>query len=185
MLNQPEPLVNLTSERLMYGPLTFDHLQQASKWANDWAVSSTRGMMLRPYAAETVAAWHERTRTSSDTVHFIIYERDGYRAVGETGFTSIDWFHRSAEYGIVIGETDCWGKGYGTEATRTMIAYGFTHLNLHSIWLRVSSANPAGITAYTRAGFREAGRLREAQLIDGQRHDVRYMECLASEFQAE
>jgi len=63
-----------------------------------------------------------------------------------------------------------------------MLAYGFAQLNLHLIWLRVSSANPAGITAYTRAGFREAARLREAQLIDGQRHDVLYMECLATEF---
>lgn len=114
----------------------------------------------------------------------MISEQQSQLAIGETGFTNIDWFYRTAEYGILIGETTYWGQGYGTEATRTMLAYGFTHLNLHTIWLRVSSANPAGITAYTRAGFREAGRIRAGQVIDGQRWDIVYMDCLATEFQS-
>ncbi len=181
---EQHPEINLLSERLMYGPLAPDHLPLSSKWANDWAVSKPRGMLLRPYTIDTVTRWNERARMSPDVVQFIVYERASQRAIGETGFAGIDWFHRSAEFGIVIGETDCWSKGYGTEATRTMLAYGFVQLNLHTIWLRVSSSNQAGINAYTRSGFREAGRLREAQLIDGQRCDVIYMDCVATEFQA-
>lgn len=183
MLDQHEPMINLTSDRLVYGPVTPEHMPRSYAWANNWTVSSTRGMLSRPYTQDTVTTWNERARTSRDDIWFIIYERAGYRAIGDTGLTAVNWFHRSAEFEIVIGETDCWGKGYGTEATRTMLTYGFTHLTLHMIWLRVSSANPAGLKAYTRAGFREAGRLREAQLIDGHRHDLIYMECLASEFQ--
>ncbi|HEU4327396.1 MAG TPA: GNAT family protein [Roseiflexaceae bacterium] len=178
------PIINFTSERLAYGPLAEAHAELALRWANDFAVSGPRGMPLRPYAAETVRAWHERTRAGQDRAVFVIYEESG-RPIGETGFTQLDFFHRTAEFGILIGETECWGKGYGTEATRRMLAYGFAQLRLHSVWLRVSSANGRGLAAYRRAGFREAGRLREAQWIDGQLCDIMLMDCLASEFETE
>jgi RimJ/RimL family protein N-acetyltransferase len=63
-----------------------------------------------------------------------------------------------------------------------MVRYGFTQVRLHLIWLRVSSANPAAVRAYTKAGFCSSGRLREAHWINGEPHDVIYMDCLAGEF---
>ena len=200
------PLVNFTTERLAYGPMTEAHIPLSARWANDWAISRPRGMVIRPYSLDTVRQWNESgrsniTRTSKPRARqatvrqwnesgrsnpqqavFVIYERTSNRPIGETGLTSIDWFHRTAEFGVLIGETACWGLGYGAEATLAMLAYGFSSLNLHALWLRVSSSNPRGIRAYQRAGFQEAGRLREAQVIDGQRCDVVYMECLAREF---
>jgi diamine N-acetyltransferase len=176
------PLVNFTTERLAYGPLTEAHIPLSAKWANDWAISRPRGMVIRPYSLDTVRQWNESGRTNPQQAVFILYERASNRPIGETGLTSIDWFHRTAEFGVLIGETECWGRGYGTEATLAMLAYGFSSLNLHAIWLRVSASNPRGIRAYQRAGFQEAGRLREAQVIDGERWDVVYMECLAREF---
>jgi RimJ/RimL family protein N-acetyltransferase len=176
------PLVNFTTERLAYGPLTEAHIPLSAKWANDWAISRPRGMIIRPYSLDTARQWNESGRTNPQQAVFIIYELASNRPIGETGLTSIDWFHRTAEFGVLIGETECWGRGYGTEATLAMLAYGFSSLNLHAIWLRVSASNPRGIRAYQRAGFQEAGRLREAQVIDGERWDVVYMECLAREF---
>jgi RimJ/RimL family protein N-acetyltransferase len=177
-------MINFVSERLAFGPLSPEHLALSSKWANDWAVSAPRGMLLRPYTVETINAWGERARSNPDIITFMMYERVTMRPIGETGFSSLDFFHRTAEFGMLIGETDCWGQGYGTEATHCMLHYGFTHLNLHNIWLRVSSANPRGLRAYQRAGFREAGRLREAQQIMGNLCDVIYMVCLATEFKS-
>lgn len=175
-------LVNFTTERLAYGPLTEAHIPLSAKWANDWAISRPRGMVERPYSLDAVRQWNENGRTNQHQAVFIIYERASNRPIGETGLTSIDWFHRTAEFGVLIGETECWGRGYGAEATLAMLAYGFSSLNLHALWLRVSSSNPRGIRAYQRAGFQEAGRLREAQVIAGERCDVVYMECLAREF---
>ncbi len=182
MSEPSQPVINFTSERLAYGPFSPQYLPLSLKWANDFAVSAPRGMVLRPYTQETVTAWGEHSRTSADIIPFMIYERTTLRPIGETGFTHVDYFHRTAEFGILIGETDAWGQGYGTEAARQMLQYGFTHLNFHNIWLRVISSNIRGQRAYTRAGFREAGRLREAQWIRGQAYDIIYMECLATEF---
>jgi RimJ/RimL family protein N-acetyltransferase len=53
------------------------------------------------------------------------------------------------------------GNGYGTEATRLTLEYGFCLLGLHNIMLSVSSANTAAIRAYKRAGFQVIGARRE------------------------
>lgn len=83
-----------------------------------------------------------------------------------------------------MSEKECWGKGYGTEVAELMLDYGFGGLSLHNIMLRVYSDNERGIRAYTRAGFREIGRRREAHRLGGRAYDVVYMDCLASEFRS-
>jgi hypothetical protein len=101
-----------------------------------------------------------------------------------TRLGDINPFHATGEPGTLIDETDRWGKGYGTEVTRLMLDYGFTALGLHNIMLTAFSFNERGLRAYTRAGFREIGRRREAFRLGGQAYDVVYMDCLAAEFKS-
>jgi RimJ/RimL family protein N-acetyltransferase len=120
---------------------------------------------------------------SERDTHFVIYEKATLRPIGSTGLHQIDHGDRTAEFGIMIGEKECWGKGYGTETTRLVLEYGFVALGLHNIMLRVYAYNDRGIRAYRRAGFREFGRRRQAQRFGDQAYDVIYMECLSTEFQ--
>lgn len=179
--DQTEPILNLVGERVALGPLLPEHVPLHLRWANDWDVIEPRGMLLRSVGSDQISAWHERYRASDDII-FTIYEHATHRPIGETSFRPLDLIHRRAEFGIFIGEKDCWGQSYGTETARLMLRYGFTKLDLHNIYLRVSSHNARGIGAYTRAGFRECGRLREAVRIAGRAYDMIYMECLASEY---
>jgi RimJ/RimL family protein N-acetyltransferase len=98
------------------------------------------------------------------------------------GLEDINYQHRRATFGILIGDKDCWGRGYGTEATRLTLDYGFHALSLHNIMLSVSSANTAAIRAYTRAGFRVIGSRRECRREGGSVLDSLFMDCLATEF---
>jgi RimJ/RimL family protein N-acetyltransferase len=106
------------------------------------------------------------------------------RPIGNTGLHQVDHTNRTAEFGIMIGEKDCWGQGYGTETTHLMLDYGFNYLGLHNIMLRVYSFNQRGIRAYQRAGFQIIGHRREAHRLGSQPHDVIYMDCLATEFRS-
>ena len=85
-----------------------------------------------------------------------------------------------AKFGILIGEKDCWGKGYGTETALLMLDYGFTGLGLHNIMLRTDSFNERGVGAYLRAGFREIGRRREAVRVAGRRLCRRHLDGASS-----
>jgi RimJ/RimL family protein N-acetyltransferase len=120
--------------------------------------------------------------TSAGETVFTIYERATWRPIGTCGLHDLDHRNRTAEFGILIGEADARGKGYGTEATRLMLDYAFTALGVHNLMLRVFAYNRAGIRAYQKAGFREFGRRREAVWMAGRLWDVVYMECLATGF---
>ena len=112
---------------------------------------------------------------------FTIYERETARPIGNTGLHGIDYRNSRATFGIMIGETDARGRGFGTEATRLMLDYAFTALGLRNVMLTVFAFNPAGIRAYEKAGFKEFGRRRQCRAMGGKLCDEVYMYCLPSE----
>ncbi|MGQ0603381.1 MAG: GNAT family N-acetyltransferase, partial [Anaerolineales bacterium] len=73
-----------------------------------------------------------------------------------------NWSNSDAWVGIGVGERDYWGKGYGTDALRVALRYGFTELNLHRVSLGVFSYNGRAVRSYEKAGFRIEGRSRQA-----------------------
>ena len=156
------------------------------KWDNDLVVSILSGDPARPRTREAAEADYERFSRGEqkDEVLFLIYERATLRLIGLTGLTHIDLSHRTATYGIVIGEPDCWGKGYGTEATVLMLDYTFHVLGLHNVMLDVHGFNERAIRTYLRAGFKVFGPRREAYRLGDRVYDRIYMDCLASEFQS-
>jgi RimJ/RimL family protein N-acetyltransferase len=100
------------------------------------------------------------------------------------GFVDIDnpSPHGNAFVGIGLGEREFWGKGYGTEAMKLILRFGFCELNLHRVSLSVFEYNQRAIKSYEKAGFRLEGRERESILRDGRRYDVFYMGILREEW---
>ncbi len=96
----------------------------------------------------------------------------------------IDFRNRSAAFGILIGDPDARGKGYGTETTRLILDYAFTAVGLHNVMLTVFEFNKAGIRAYEKAGYRELGRRRECRMMGGKLWDEIYMQCLSTDFES-
>jgi RimJ/RimL family protein N-acetyltransferase len=85
--------------------------------------------------------------------------------------------------GLLIGEKDVWGQGYGTDATISLCMYGFAHQNLNRIWLKAASENVAALRCYEKAGFHREGVLREDCYRHGRYWDMVVMGMLCSEFQ--
>ena len=54
-----------------------------------------------------------------------------------------------------------WGKGYALEASRAIINFGFTELNLHRIYAETNSENLPAIALAKKLGMRVEGELRE------------------------
>jgi diamine N-acetyltransferase len=176
------PIANIAGDLVALGPQRRDLLPDYQRWMNDFATLRTLGAPLRPLTVEEEQRWYDgRTATDHD-VGFTIYERATWRPIGNTGLSEIDHRNRTATFGILIGEPECRGKGYGTETARLMLDYGFTALGLHNITLGVYEYNLAGQRAYEKAGFRPSGRRRQCHFMNGRLWDVVFMECLATEF---
>ena len=91
---------------------------------------------------------------------------------------------QKAELGIMIGEKSYWSQGFGTDALRTLLRFGFDEMNLHRITLLVYDFNERAQAAYNKAGFVEEGRRREALYTEGGYHDIVVMSVLRDEWEA-
>lgn len=179
------PLINIVGQRVALGPIHKDVLPILNKWENDFEVTFLLGDPIRPVGLEETETRYapDSKGEQRDQIHFIIYEKATLRPIGLAKLRDIDSRNRTATYGILIGEKDCWSKGYGTETTRLMLDYGFTVLGLHNINLTTCGYNERAIRAYERAGFRLIGKRREAQRWGDKVYPTVIMDCLASEFE--
>lgn len=176
-----QPILNIVGERVALGPLRRDLIPLYARWRNDFEVQRTFGDAPRPVTIEDRTRWFE-AQSGSDAHWFTIYERGTMRPIGTTDLFEIEYRFRACRFGIQIGEADARGKGYGTEATRLMLDYAFVALGMHNVMLTVAEYNLAGRRAYEKAGFREFGRRRQADILNGVIYDEVFMDCVASEF---
>lgn len=89
-------------------------------------------------------------------------------------------FHK-VEIGYGLG-IDHRGQGYATEAARALIDYGFSELELHRVQAIASSGNPASYRVMERLGMIPEGRLREANMREGEWCDLLYYGILENEW---
>jgi RimJ/RimL family protein N-acetyltransferase len=104
------------------------------------------------------------------------------RLIGLVGLKDINYINQSAEFYVIIGDRTAWGKGYGTEATKLMVRYGFLELNLNRIQTQDMEGNIGGWRADEKAGFTYEGTIREVILRFGKYHNVRFYSILRGEY---
>jgi len=105
------------------------------------------------------------------------------RHIGNTYLNDIDWFNRNAESSTLIGEKDCWGKGYGKEATILRLYHGFFELGLERIYSMQLLTNIASIKMLEKCGYCNEGVLRNAVFKNGKYQDLNMMSVLKKDFE--
>lgn len=136
-----------------------------------------------PFDEAATRNWYARRNAKKNRLDLAIYvpETDSY--VGEVVFNEYEPENGSVNYRIAIGR-EGQNKGYGTEATKLMVDYGFEHLGLNRIELEVLDFNQRARHVYTSCGFVPEGRRREAICIDGTYHDAVIKAVLRSDWEA-
>ena len=115
---------------------------------------------------------------------FAIEALDGGLYLGNVGLHRISWEDRRATLGIFIGEKKYWGKGYGTDATRAIMRFGFDQMNLNRIELQVFDDNERGIRCYEKVGFVREAVQRQYRYREGRYIDAIIMSILRDEYLA-
>ena len=159
---------------------TIDLIAENSKWANlvcKWRNDPKVRQYARhiwPKTLEEVKKGFEPTpdKQMREHIGFTIYHKQSKRPIGSIGFSRINWVNRNANIYAMIGEPEYWGKGIAGEASKLLINYGFTELNLHKIYSGVFTPNKRSLRAAEKLGFEKEGVLKEEIYVDGQYHDV-------------
>lgn len=156
----------LRSARLYFRPLEREDAPRLAAFVNDPDVRRTV-LTHRPMSVGAEEAFLAALPNSLNDVMLGIVLRELGELIGVTGLHRLDWRDRRGDLGLLIGDKEEWGKGYGTEATRLMLDYAFGTLNLNKVTLEVFSNNPGGLRAYEKAGFQREGLLRQQHFIEG------------------
>ena len=147
-----EPMVRHGSVFLR--PAERDDLALFVRWLND--DRTTRTLALRsPLSLALEEGWFGRLleHHGNDVWHFVICRADDGRPVGAIDLHDVDHVNGSASLGIVIGDPADTNQGYGSDALRAMLAFGFGELRLERIWLDVYAYNDRARRVYERLGL--------------------------------
>ncbi len=174
-----------TGQLVRLGPVEREYLPKYVEWLNDWQVRRFLAATLpHPYTPQDEEEWFNRQRNDTSSRHFAILTRAEGRVIGNCGLHQIDWTNQNAIFGIFIGDKDYWDKGFGTDATRTLLRYAFEEANLHRIELEVFAFNLRAIRVYEKCGFKLEGVRKQALYREGQWHNEHVMAILRDEWQA-
>ncbi len=126
--------------------------------------------------------WFAKVSESTDRKYFIVHDAD-HEFIGIVRCDEIDHLNRSMRIGCdMVPEVR--GQGYGSRVYDLLFKYCFDFMNMHRLWLLVIDTHQVAIGLYTKKGFLEEGRYREALFRDGEYHDYILMSILESEYRS-
>lgn len=170
----------LVGDRIYLSPRNTDDVEIFTEWMNDFQVSDYTGRSGYITTLGGEKAYLEANNESDG--NFVIVTLDGDKMIGTVSLENFDYINRTATLGIFIGDENYRNNGYGTEAIRLILEFGFRYKNLQNIKLDLMEFNERALKCYKKCGFKEYGRRRKCKFINGKYYDSISMDILAEEF---
>lgn len=152
------------------------------EWFNDPAVCEFNSHHRFPNYDANMREYYEDVIKSHDNLVLAIVAKDSDLHIGNVSLQSIDLLNQSAEFAILIGNKEYWGKGVGKEAAGLIIGHGFSELNLNRIFLGTTEDNIGMQKLALALYFKEEGRSRQAVFKGGKWKDILHYGLLRSEW---
>jgi RimJ/RimL family protein N-acetyltransferase len=140
-------------------------------WINRADVMAGMDRAVEPSADEH-RRFVEDAAGSRRAQFFGIESIEPQRLVGIVWLWDVDARHRRAEVRIVVGDPDARGRGYGSDALKTLAAHAFDALGLRKLYAYVHEGNHASRRAFERAGYAVEAILEREAYRDGRETDV-------------
>ena len=170
----------LVGERIYLSPRNNEDVEIFTKWMNDFGVTDYLGRSCGILTLQNEKEYLETVDKDKNVLAIIDLKTD--KIIGTIGLHNVDNINRTATLGIFIGDDEYRSKGYGTEAIRLMLDFGFNYLNLNNVELALMEFNQRALKCYQKCGFKEIGRRRKCKFINGKYYDSILMDILAEEF---
>jgi RimJ/RimL family protein N-acetyltransferase len=166
-------VVFLEGKKVILRPLDKEKdLGVVLKWANDPELRQFVSFFL-PSTKKQEEEWFDKKR--EDEIVLAIETKEG-EFIGSIGLHKINYRHRTAITGTLIGEKSFWGKGYGTDAKMILLNYAFNTLNLRKIKSQAYATNQRSVNYSKKCGYKVEGILKKDLFVNGDYVDV---VCLA------
>jgi RimJ/RimL family protein N-acetyltransferase len=172
----------LKGQRVILRPMQQEDIARQHQFNQDLELYGLDSAYPRVSPWEKAQAFYEtRTKFDENIAPFAI-EADG-KYIGYCSLMQLQNRYGNLELGIMIGDREYWGRGYGREVIKLLLAYGFHYLGARRIALTTHAKNERAIRSYLACGFVEEGRPRQVVWIEGEYTDLVDMSILREEWQ--
>ena len=174
---------------IRFGPIDYEKDPEIeSKWTHDSAFMRMYEINpARPLSAAIVKKQYEKlekqVEEDKNLYHFMIRAKEDDHLIGRVAIQWVEWTNGNAWVHLGIGSADDQRKGYGSQALSMLVRFAFAELNLFRLSARVPEYNEPAIALFSKFGFVEEVRRRQALDRDGRRWDLIVFGLLNSEWQ--
>lgn len=128
------------------------------KWANDPYTQDIMGDIHPPSSMDFHQEWFKKLKNDNWNLRLAIDTPD-LGIIGLTTIINIDWRNNHAWHGIMLGDADIRGKGYGQDTLMTTMKYAFDELHMERLDGQIIEYNQVPYNLYCgKCGWREEGR---------------------------
>ena len=134
--------------------------------------------------SENQFLWYDKiTRTPNDFM-FSIVDLNNDELIGACGLLYINWVIRSADFSFYIGKNNEYisEEGYGYDAVKTLLEYGFKKLNLNKVWMELYEFDNKKLNFFYKMNFKKEGELRQNCFHEGKYYNSYIISLLSDEY---
>ena len=152
--------MNINGKKVLLRAIEEKDLPQLHKWANDPEIWHFLASWHFPLSEQDHKKWFANLSAGSSDQRFAI-EAPDLGLIGTANLVNINWKDRNAFHGMMLGDKDIRGKGYGTDTIMAIMRYAFEELGLKRLDGSMIEHNAASLAVYLKkCGWKEEGRRR-------------------------
>lgn len=152
--------MNIKGKSVILRAVEESDLSTLHRWANDIETQDIIGNVHFPSSLDFHRAWFQNLKNEPLNQRFAIQAPDG-SLIGLSSLINIDWRNNHAWHGVMLGEANVRGKGYGADAVMATMRYAFEELHFERLDGSIIEYNATSHAFYCgKLGWKEEGRQR-------------------------
>jgi len=152
--------MNIRGKKIVLRAIEEEDLELLHKWANNPDTQDIMGGIHFPSSMEFHKAWFQSLKGDQLNQRLAIDTPD-LGIIGISSIIDINWRNNRAWHGVMLGDADIRGKGYGIDAVMATMRYAFDELHFERLDGSMIEYNTGSYTFYCdKLGWREEGRRR-------------------------
>jgi RimJ/RimL family protein N-acetyltransferase len=163
--------VNVLGRKVVLRAIEESDLADLRRWSNDPAIAAQLGGFHFPTSSLQMAQWLTRIQQDERNYRFAI-ETPDVGLIGTANLVDINWKDGTAFHGMLLGDKDVRGKGYGVDTIMAVMRYAFEELGLFRLDGSMIEYNEPSLGVYVKkCGWVVEGRQRGWYHRQGRRWD--------------
>ena len=152
--------MNIEGRKITLRAIEEEDLPLLHKWANHPNTQDIMGGVHFPSSMAFHKEWFNSLLKDELNQRFAIESPD-MGVIGVSSIIDINWRNNRAWHGVMLGDADIRGKGYGVDAVMATMRYAFDELHFERLDGSMIEYNQASINFYcNKLGWKEEGRRR-------------------------